>query len=94
MGNKYKQYEDNVKICRDALRRAKTDSERSAAEYNLRSAEEQLENVKKADKSSSKKNKKKNSEKKRRSGCLWTILKICTLGLLFGGGNKDKKRRR
>ena len=94
MGNKYKQQEENINICRKALKKAKTPSERSAAEHNLRAAEEHLENLKKADayfeSNSKKKNRKKNkkSSVKKKAGCLWTILKICTLGLLASAGSE------
>ena len=94
MGNKYKQQEENINNCRKALKKAKTPAARSAAEYNLRAAEEHLENLKKADayfeSNSKKKNRKKNkkSNTKKKAGCLWTILKICTLGLLASAARK------
>lgn len=94
--SKFKQQEENIKICERALKKARTDSERSAAEYNLKSAREHLENLKKDDaiaeanaKKYKKKNKKdKKSKKRKKLGCLWSILKICTLGLLASGARR------
>lgn len=90
MGNKFKQQEENIKIARRAVKEARTDSDREKAMYNLHAAEEHLVNLKKSDKIASKNAKKyekknKKGKTRKRLGCLWKVLKICTLGLIAIG---------
>lgn len=89
MGNKFKQQLENIEINKRALKKAKTETERRAAESNLKAAEQHLENLKKSEASYKKKKKKGGiKNKKKKAGCLWTILKFCTLGILAAGAKK------